>query len=687
MEEVDFFNNSKSWFMFKENSLEDALEQIQKEPPSNFFSLVEEFLHLEIKIDQLQNYENCKKNLMNFKEKLDKEIYPILSNHLLLSEGELLRKNGHLIESRDIITDVINYFEKIKEQYQFGIIIACRKMVHVSYLLGDYPIARKYAELGMSYIIDKKKNIEIYIAFLNNMGIIWQAQGEINSAAKFFDEAFHLAKMEKKNRSISTLANNLGDIYLQRGNYKKAREYLIIGMETAKKFNMTDMLCYLYLNLGNMESNRGKSPIAEEYYNIGFEIAQKSVNALLPTYLSEMALHYRRMGNYTESICKLRESISLFRSNNIENNEFIKTLVSLAELLGIIDDFDAAYAFLREARVLAKKKKIQLGNLQVNLVLAKLLLMRSDYNTASYILSDISDNLTNEIENDFKIEYKLTLVEAFIQNYKKTKNTEVVEKAQKILSQIIEIGEENQLIPYLIHAKFLQAVLISIRPENRDEAIKNLNLTIRMAKENEIEALKNIGSVILEDLERKEYNGEELADLFIQHFNSLNFSIKISEDERQLIDNIGILLISLSDFGPDIIASINRPEELDEIQGMRMATFVSVSIGQGGDYHQGLFGPLPISAPSQFLALIYSHLVKDESNKDKRLADSNLAFMTILVPEKIIRFFNDRSIIQAIISNNLEKITSLPEITEEVLFKVKKEIIENILPAIPLKNL
>ncbi|UYP46125.1 hypothetical protein NEF87_002410 [Candidatus Lokiarchaeum ossiferum] len=686
MEGVDFYNNSKLWYFYKENILGEALKQIQKEQPSDFLSLIEEYLNLESEINQLQSYGECTTKLYSLKEKLDEKNDPILFSHLLLSEGEILRKRGKLIESRDIITDAITNFEKIKEQYQFGIIFACRKMIHVLYLLGDYKAAKKFCEMGMSFITDKKLYVDSYIAFLNNMGIIMQAQGESSRAVVFLDEAFKLAKLEKKYDIFASLANNLGDFYLNQGNYKKAQEYLIIGMETAKELNYTDMLCYLYINLGLLESNKGNWANAENYYNVGMKIAQKSVKALHSTYLSEIALHYRRKGNYSESISKFKEAIALYRLNQIENNEFIKTLGSLAELLGIIDDFEAAYAYLKEARNLARQKKMQLGNLQISLILAKLSLLKSDYIFADYVLSDISFYLSDEIEKNFIIEFKLTLVECFIQNYKVTKNKDIIDKASKILEEIVEISEENQLLPYLIHAKFLQAVLISIRPENRDEAIKNLNFTIKLAKEKEIESLKRIGNVILEDLERKKYSSEELADLFIQYFNTLNYTIKISDDEREMIEKIGILLISISDLGPDIIAGIDRPEELDEIQGMRMATFISVSIGQGGEYHQGLFGPLPISAPNQSLALISSHIIKDKTNKDKRLADSNLALMTILVPEKIIRFFNDRSIIQTIISNNLEEITSLAEITEEILYNVKTEIIENILPTIPSKK-
>ncbi|MFQ5980002.1 MAG: hypothetical protein ACE5OZ_17865 [Candidatus Heimdallarchaeota archaeon] len=50
----------------------------------------------------------------------------------------------------------------------------------------------------------------------------------------------------------------------------------------------------------------------------------------------------------------------------------------------------------------------------------------------------------------------------------------------------------------------------------------------------------------------------------------------------------------------------------------RLGLFYFTAIGQGGDYHQGFYGPLPIPNDKEHVSFIFSTLVADEAQLDER---------------------------------------------------------------------
>ena len=116
---------------------------------------------------------------------------------------------------------------------------------------------------------------------------------------------------------------------------------------------------------------------------------------------------------------------------------------------------------------------------------------------------------------------------------------------------------------------------------------------------------------------------------------------------------------------------------------MNVAISISVSVGQGHEYHKGLFGPLPIALPSHSRAFIYSLILTDEENIDKRLNESNLALVTLLLPEKIVKFFNDRILLESLFNQQFNHIESITEITEKFLEHFLSKIKKRIIPIVP----
>ncbi|UYP44752.1 hypothetical protein NEF87_001037 [Candidatus Lokiarchaeum ossiferum] len=561
MNPSDFFNTSKTWKSYQEKEIETALLEVKKETSTPLMKLIEEFLILDQTIYKMQNYTLAKELSSKLLARVSEKENPILFAHTLLVDGEIERFTGQLVSAKEKIEKSKTIFENQSDSYEFGTLLANRKLTTVYYNLGDYKTAKKYCKTGLNLISNKKKYVIIYLELLNNLAIISQDQGHMQKSLKILDEAFNLANQEQKFRIATILANNLADLTIKLGEYKKAKKYLAIGMENAKKRDYKESICYLYENSSILYSYQGKFKEAEKYFDLGISLSKKYAKFLHPMFLSSQAMHYRRKGNYAEAIKIFRKSISSYCENNIENMYYIQTLCSFADLLGIVKKYEEAYANLAKAKSLARKKEALGDKLLIDLVFARIQLIKGDFISANYLLADVIDQCNEEIDYHFIVECKLSQVEGHILHYQNSQKVGSIQSAKEILDEIILMGEKKHLLPDLIHAKFLQAVLMATNPENTKNAVKELKSTIYSAKSSGITKYERFGEIIVEDLERKEYNDRELMDLFMNHFNSMSYRTTLSNEEKKFINQIGMILISQSDYGPEISKSHNRPEE------------------------------------------------------------------------------------------------------------------------------
>ncbi|WP_371805330.1 hypothetical protein [Candidatus Lokiarchaeum ossiferum] len=683
MDTSNFFNTSKTWKFFQENEVENALLAVKKEIPSPFMKFIENFLILDQTVYKIQVYDLAKEQTSKLLEMVSERENPILFAHILLVDGDIERFIGQLSSAREKIEKAKDIFHNLSDSYEFGSLLAIRLLSTVHYNLGEYKTAKEYCKMALNLISDKKKYVVIYLRLLNNLAVISQDQGHMLKSLDIFDKAFTLANEEQKFRTATILANNLADLTIKLGEYKKAKNYLAIGLKNVKKLDFKELMCYLYDNSSILYSYQGNFEEAEKNFDLGMDLSKKYAKFLYPSILASKAMHYRRKGNYSEAINLFNESIASFCENNIKNNSYIETLCNFADLLGIVKKFEEAYAYLAEAKALTRKKEILVDKLLTDLVFARIQLIKGDFNSANYLLADIIEQCNEEVDYHFIVECKLSHVEGHILHYQNSHNVSSIQNAKEILDEIISMGEKKHLLPDLIHAKFLQAVLMATDSENTRNAVSEIKTAINRAKSCGITKYERFGEIIVEDLERKEYTDSELMDLFMNHFNSMSYRITISEEEKKLINQISMILISQSDFGPAISKSYNRPEELNEVKGIEIAIFISVSVGQGQKYHEGFFGPLPIALPSHSRAFIYSLILKDEDNKDKRLNESNLALVSLLIPDNIIKFFNDRILLESLFKQQFEHRESITEITEKFLEHFLSKIKNRIIPIVP----
>lgn len=93
----------------------------------------------------------------------------------------------------------------------------------------------------------------------------------------------------------------------------------------------------------------------------------------------------------------------------------------------------------------------------------------------------------------------------------------------------------------------------------------------------------------------------------------------------------------------------------------KLGLFYFTAIGQGGDYHQGLYGPLPVPNDKEHVSFVFAALVTDEAQLDKRAGGQSYTLVCLMCPRSQVPKYIDRPAIEA---NLDEMITSLKDVSE-----------------------
>ena len=220
------------------------------------------------------------------------------------------------------------------------------------------------------------------------------------------------------------------------------------------------------------------------------------------------------------------------------------------------------------------------------------------------------------------------------------------------------------------------------------------------------EEAKNAMKIALQDKDGYYYlsfisamvtKGETAEELFgfYQAVNENAIKIRTELNSKNLIDLSGtggakLKTINVSTAASFIVAGadvkvaenfdINKKDFL-----FKFAMFLSIAIGQGQNYHHGLFGPLPIPEGKETegkdkLAILYSFSVKDEKMIDPRASKRNFIMIAFVLGTQVSNFFDNRTIIRKIYEDQMKKITELKQINTEFLAELRQNLLSRCVP-------
>lgn len=125
-----------------------------------------------------------------------------------------------------------------------------------------------------------------------------------------------------------------------------------------------------------------------------------------------------------------------------------------------------------------------------------------------------------------------------------------------------------------------------------------------------------------------------------------------------------LCIIKQTELGPSVVGDTVPSSVVNKHDMIKLGCYYSAAIGQGAFYHCGLYGPLPVLG-SRFRCLIFSTLIVDEKQPDKRMKGKNYLLACFFYHEKLdeiasgkrqelerslIEYFHDKETIDSVIS-------------------------------------
>jgi serine phosphatase RsbU (regulator of sigma subunit) len=216
---------------------------------------------------------------------------------------------------------------------------------------------------SMEYFLKTKNKKKIGTSY-NNLGVIYDYMGNLDSAEFFYRKSYGIRKKLKDIDGLTSSAGNLGLLYLNKGEFNKALDYLFESEKLAKKTKDQSALSSCYVNIGLAYDNQGNNKKALEYYKRSVAIDSLLGDAFnLAIGYNNIGSVYFTAGAYNDALKFHLLAFNLrMKSNNraglaesyrnlamiyLQKKEFGKAEVYFGEAIKMGEDIDDAPALLQ----------------------------------------------------------------------------------------------------------------------------------------------------------------------------------------------------------------------------------------------------------------------------------------------------------------------------------------------------
>ncbi|HYG52729.1 MAG TPA: tetratricopeptide repeat protein, partial [Flavobacteriales bacterium] len=119
------------------------------------------------------------------------------------------------------------------------------------------------------------KNERLQASINNNMGLIYEAQGDFRKALAKKTLALETFRKAKDSIQVGDCYNNLGNLYYKKGDLQKALLYYDSSLVIRQKRNSLDGIATSYINIASVYKKSGKRAMARNYFTEANLIARK----------------------------------------------------------------------------------------------------------------------------------------------------------------------------------------------------------------------------------------------------------------------------------------------------------------------------------------------------------------------------------------------------------------------------
>ncbi|MFX0113440.1 MAG: response regulator [Candidatus Hodarchaeota archaeon] len=143
--------------------------------------------------------------------------------------------------------------------------------------------------------------------------------------------------------------------------------------------------------------------------------------------------------------------------------------------------------------------------------------------------------------------------------------------------------------------------------------------------------------------------------------------------------DIWFVTYKLAKTGPEVVSAqegdIPVKDELDMMGWHLKAGLVFLTaLGQGNEYHTGLFGPFPVPASREHAALVCAAILPDVKADDPRMPGRSYTVLGLFYPRILEGILPDRDLLTDAFTDFLQEIKEMSELDKEKLDKLRGQL-------------
>ncbi len=233
---------------------------------------------------------------------------------------------------------------------------ALRLMGIVHYYQQNYRQSQEYFEQSLA-LYQKLEDKEGIAAISNNIGLIYERQGDYSQALKKYNEAAKAFGQLKDGRKKETIAiSNIGNVYYTLGRYDKALEFLSQALNNSEEMQDSSGMAPSYNNIGNIYLTLKDWNNAIDFYTRAEKIHLKlNEKQKLSTVYNNIGEAYLGLKKIPEALKYNHLSLEIAQKTN-DGESVIASLINIGEIYTNIENYDEAMKNFKEALRLSNLK-------------------------------------------------------------------------------------------------------------------------------------------------------------------------------------------------------------------------------------------------------------------------------------------------------------------------------------------
>ena len=310
-------------------------------------------------------------------------------------------------------------------------------------------------------------NKELISLSLNNMGNIYHWKGELDQAMEYYKISLKLREETGNKQSIAGSQNNIGLIYQKKGKLDKALKYYDKCLVICQEMGYKRLIAHPLTNIGQVYHLKGNLDKALEYYDKGRAIFKKQGDK---NQTAELLLHigciYHESGELAAASYFLHQCMEI--CEEIGSNLFLA--YPLFYLISVALDFDNIkqardhLTYLQQINEQEENKQVDLFSRLGEALVLKKSKRRKNLSRAEEILEEIIEEGEEEI-----IEHRLTVLalvnlsELLLEELRSTGEEEILEEVEEKVDMLVEFAKKQQSYSLLTESYLLKAQLSLVR--------------------------------------------------------------------------------------------------------------------------------------------------------------------------------------------------------------------------------